>query len=41
MGGFLGLSDPARQLGFGFVMNRLGSTGAAHLLSATYRSLAE
>jgi CubicO group peptidase (beta-lactamase class C family) len=41
LGGFLGLSDPAYQLGFGFVMNRLGSSGAAHLLAATYRSLSD
>jgi hypothetical protein len=29
-----------RKLGFGFVMNHVGSRGAAHLLAATYRSLA-
>jgi hypothetical protein len=39
MGGFIGLADPAAGLGFGFVMNRLGSNGAAHLLAATYASL--
>lgn len=40
MGGSIGLADPAARLGFGFVMNRMGSNGAAHLLGAIYRSLA-
>jgi CubicO group peptidase (beta-lactamase class C family) len=40
LGGFMGLADPAQRLGFGFVMNQLGSRGAAHLLGALYRSLA-
>jgi CubicO group peptidase (beta-lactamase class C family) len=39
MGGFLGLGDRSTGLGFGFVMNRLGNSGAAHLLGATYASL--
>jgi CubicO group peptidase (beta-lactamase class C family) len=41
MGGSIGLADPMNRLGFGYVMNRLGNSGAAHLLTATYRSLAE
>jgi CubicO group peptidase (beta-lactamase class C family) len=40
LGGCLGLADPTRKLGFGFAMNHMGSRGAAHLLAATYRSLA-
>lgn len=40
MGGSIGLADPAARLGFGFVMNQMGSNGAAHLLGAIYRSLA-
>jgi CubicO group peptidase (beta-lactamase class C family) len=40
MGGAIGLADPAAKLGFGFVMNQMGSNGAAHLLGALYRSLA-
>ncbi len=40
MGGCIGLADPAARIGFGFVMNRMGSNGAAHLLGALYRSLA-
>lgn len=39
MGGSIGLADPAVGLGFGFVMNRMGSDGAAHLLGAIYRTL--
>ncbi len=39
MGGCIGLADPSARLGFGFVMNRLGSNGATHLLGALYRSL--
>ena len=39
MGGFMGLADPARRLGFGFVMNQLGSNGVAHILGTFYRSL--
>jgi CubicO group peptidase (beta-lactamase class C family) len=39
MGGCIGLADPAARLGFGFVMNHMGSNGAAHLLGALYRSL--
>jgi CubicO group peptidase (beta-lactamase class C family) len=39
MGGSIGLADPAARLGFGFVMNQMGSNGAAHLLGAIYRSL--
>jgi CubicO group peptidase (beta-lactamase class C family) len=41
MGGSIGLADPAARLGFGFVMNQMGSNGAAHLLGAIYRSLAK
>ena len=40
MGGCIGLADPSARLGFGFVMNQMGSNGAAHLLGALYRSLA-
>jgi CubicO group peptidase (beta-lactamase class C family) len=40
MGGCIGLADPTNRLGFGFVMNQMGSQGAAHLLTATYRALA-
>jgi CubicO group peptidase (beta-lactamase class C family) len=40
MGGSIGLADPTKRLGFGFVMNQLGNRGAAHLLTATYGSLA-
>ena len=40
LGGAIGLADPATRLGFGYVMNQMGSNGAAHLLGAIYRSLA-
>ena len=40
MGGSIGLTDPSTRLGFGYVMNHMGSIGAAHLLGAIYRSLA-
>jgi CubicO group peptidase (beta-lactamase class C family) len=40
MGGSIGLADPSTRLGFGYVMNQIGSNGAAHLLGAIYRSLA-
>lgn len=40
MGGSLGLADPASRLGFGFVVNHLGSRATAHALAAVYRSLA-
>jgi CubicO group peptidase (beta-lactamase class C family) len=40
MGGCIGFADPAARLGFGFMMNSMGSNGAAHLLGALYRSLA-
>ncbi|HUP84309.1 MAG TPA: serine hydrolase domain-containing protein [Acidimicrobiales bacterium] len=40
IGGSIGLADPGTRLGFGYVMNQMGSNGAAHLLSAIYRSLA-
>ena len=39
MGGSIGLADPARRLGFGYVVNQMGSNGAAHLLGAVYRAL--
>jgi CubicO group peptidase (beta-lactamase class C family) len=39
MGGSIGLADPAVRLGFGFVMNQIGSNGASHLLGAIYRSI--
>jgi CubicO group peptidase (beta-lactamase class C family) len=39
LGGSIGLADPAAELGFGFVVNRLGNRGAAHLLGAVYSSL--
>ena len=39
MGGCIGLADPNARLGFGFVMNRMGSNGAAHVLGALYGSL--
>jgi CubicO group peptidase (beta-lactamase class C family) len=38
-GGSLGLADPARRLSFGYVMNQMGSNGAAHLLRALSRSV--
>lgn len=40
MGGCIGLGDPTARVGFGFVMNHMGSNGAAHVLGALYRSLA-
>ncbi len=40
LGGSIGLANPARRLGFGFVMNQMGSGGATGLLTATYRALA-
>jgi hypothetical protein len=40
MGGSIGLADPTKRLGFGYVMNQIGNNGAARLLTATYRSLA-
>ena len=40
MGGSIGLADPTNRLGFGYVMNQMGSGGATDLLIATYRSLA-
>ena len=40
MGGSIGLADPTNRLGFGYVMNQMGSDGATGLLIATYRSLA-
>jgi hypothetical protein len=39
MGGSIGLADPSTRLGFGYVMNQMGSNGAAHLLGAIYRSI--
>jgi CubicO group peptidase (beta-lactamase class C family) len=39
LGGSIGLADPTSRLGFGYVVNQLGNSGAAHLLTATYRSL--
>ena len=39
MGGSIGLADPGVRLGFGFVMNQMGSNGATHLLGAIYRTL--
>lgn len=40
MGGSIGLADPSTRLGFGYVVNQMGSNGAVHLLGAVYRSLA-
>ena len=40
MGGSIGLADPAKGLGFGYVMNKMGSGGLVGLLTATYESLA-
>jgi len=42
MGGSIGLADPERRLGFGYVMNTLRTDGATttRLLTATYRALA-
>jgi CubicO group peptidase (beta-lactamase class C family) len=40
MGGHIGLANPKRRLGFGYVVNKMGSEGASALLTATYRSLA-
>jgi CubicO group peptidase (beta-lactamase class C family) len=40
MGGSIGLADPSRKLGFGFVMNRMNSGGATNLLLALYGALA-
>jgi CubicO group peptidase (beta-lactamase class C family) len=42
MGGSIGLgdADPARRLGFGYVMNQMGSGGLIGLLEETYRTLA-
>jgi len=40
MGGSIGLADPTNRLGFGYVMNQMGSSGATDLLIATYQSLA-
>ena len=41
MGGCVGLADPNVHLGFGFVMNQMGSNGATHLLAALYSSLSD
>jgi len=41
LGGFIGLANPKRRLGFGYVTNTMGSEGAAPLLAATYLSLAK
>ena len=38
-GGSLGFADPSQRLGFGYVMNQMGSNGAHHLLAALYRAL--
>ena len=38
MGGSIGLANPTRRLGFGYVMNRMGSGGATGLLTAIYRA---
>lgn len=40
MGGSIGLADPAKRLGFGYVMNQIGSGGLVGLLTGTYGSLA-
>ena len=40
MGGSIGLADPTKRLGFGYVMNQMGSGGATGLLMALYGSLA-
>jgi CubicO group peptidase (beta-lactamase class C family) len=40
MGGSVGLADPIKRLGYGYVMNQMGSNGATDLLVAIYRSLA-
>lgn len=39
MGGSIGLSDPTTELGFGYVMNNMGSGGAYALLPAIYKAL--
>ena len=37
MGGSVGLGDLKRRLGMGYVMNKMGSGGAADLINATYQ----
>jgi CubicO group peptidase (beta-lactamase class C family) len=39
LGGSIGLADPTKRLGFGYVMNQMFSGGRTGLLAATYRSL--
>lgn len=39
MGGSIGLADPAMKVGFGYVMNKLGTGGAVGLLTATYQAV--
>jgi CubicO group peptidase (beta-lactamase class C family) len=39
MGGSVGLGDISRRLGIGYVMNQMGSSGAAGLVNATYQVL--
>jgi CubicO group peptidase (beta-lactamase class C family) len=39
MGGSIGFADPFNRVGFGWVMNKLHSSGVYHLQAAVYRAL--